>query len=224
MINFILLKNDLKIALANKSAILPPLIIFINIVLILTFAMKIGFNENKYLTSSILIIGVIFANIFNSNFLFETDLTDGTLESLVTAGLPISLILIVKFISSWIITNLPIILLLPVMHLIFSISFIKLPLLILAILLITIPVSIFCNFTSLLTLLINKNNAVIMLVLIPFIIPIVIFGQTLLDTILSGEYTNLFQPIQFLLALILLFTPIIILLGRILITDTLINN
>ena len=201
-----LIKKELIVYFRNLNNIFLPLIFFFLIISI--FPIVLGPEKKLFdkIIPGIIWITTILTTILTSNNFFKDDFNNGVIEIYLTSDSSIELILFLKIISSWIFTCLPIIIFIPLVSVLFNISFDS-ALVILATLIIGTPILISIGiFGSALTMGLSKNNILIPVIVIPFYIPVLIFSASAIEAVSIGLSYEM--QILTLLALLLLILPI----------------
>ncbi len=202
----IIVQKELSVYFRNLNNIFLPLIFFFLIISI--FPLVLGPEKKLFdkIIPGIIWITTILTTILTSNNFFKDDFNNGIIEIYLTSDSSIELILFLKIISSWFFTCLPIIVFIPLVSLLFNISFDS-ALVILATLIIGTPVLISIGiFGSALTMGLSKNNILIPVIVVPFYIPVLIFSASAIEAVSIGLSYEM--QIYILLALLLLTLPI----------------
>ena len=202
----IIVQKELSVYFRNLNNIFLPLIFFFLIISI--FPLVLGPEKKLFdkIIPGIIWITTILTTILTSNNFFKDDFNNGIIEIYLTSDSSIELILFLKIISSWFFTCLPIIVFIPLVSLLFNISFDS-ALVILATLIIGTPVLISIGiFGSALTMGLSKNNILIPVIVVPFYIPVLIFSASAIEAVSIGLSYEM--QIYILLALLLLILPI----------------
>ena len=202
----IIAQKELSIYFRNLNNIFLPLIFFFLIISI--FPLVLGPEKKLFdkIIPGIIWITTILTTILTSNNFFKDDFNNGVIEIYLTSDSSIELILFLKIISSWFFTCLPIIIFIPLVSVLFNISFDS-ALVILATLIIGTPVLISIGiFGSALTMGLSKNNILIPVIVIPFYIPVLVFSASAIEAVSIGLSYEM--QIYTLLALLLFILPI----------------
>ena len=202
----IIVQKELSVYFRNLNNIFLPLIFFFLIISI--FPLVLGPEKKLFdkIIPGIIWITTILTTILTSNNFFKDDFNNGVIEIYLTSDSSIELILFLKIISSWFFTCLPIIIFIPLVSVLFNISFDS-ALVILATLIIGTPVLISIGiFGSALTMGLSKNNILIPVIVVPFYIPVLIFSASAIEAVSIGLSYEM--QIYILLALLLLTLPI----------------
>ena len=199
--------------LINFRSLLDIISIISFMILIVTlFVLGIGpFEEKlKLVSNAIFWIGLILAIIPSLEKTLQRDYDNGWLDQTITSPLPLEFILLSKSIAYWLIIIVPLLFSLPFFVILLNISFKLIPWLFISIIIGGLSISLIGIIGSALTLGAKRGNILLPILIIPFIIPILIFGIGISETITTNESTrgNLFLLIGFTL-IYLVISPFI---------------
>ena len=201
-----LIKKELIVYFRNLNNIFLPLIFFFLIVSI--FPLVLGPDKSLFnnIIPGVIWITAILTTLLSSNNFFRDDYSNGIIEMYLTSNKAVELILFLRIIACWLFTCLPIILFMPLVSILFSISFGD-SLVILITLLVGTPILISRGiFSSALTLGLAKNNILTPIIVIPFYIPVLIFSASAIESVSAGLPYDM--QLYILIALIFLILPI----------------
>ena len=187
-------------------------IISFMILIVILFVLGIGpFEEKlKLVSNAIFWIGLILAIIPSLEKTLQRDYDNGWLDQTITSPLPLEFILLSKSIAYWLIIIVPLLFSLPFFVILLNISFKLIPWLFISIIIGGLSISLIGIIGSALTLGAKRGNILLPILIIPFIIPILIFGIGISETIIINESPrgNLFLLIGFTL-IYLVISPFI---------------
>ena len=187
-------------------------IISFMILIVTLFVLGIGpFEEKlKLVSNAIFWIGLILAIIPSLEKTLQKDYDNGWLDQTITSPLPLEFILLSKSIAYWLIIIVPLLISLPFFVILLNISFKLIPWLFISIIIGGLSISLIGIIGSALTLGAKRGNILLPILIIPFIIPILIFGIGISETIIINESPrgNLFLLIGFTL-IYLVISPFI---------------
>ena len=187
-------------------------IISFMILIVILFVLGIGpFEEKlKLISYAIFWIGLILAIIPSLEKTLQIDYDNGWLDQTITSPLPLEFILLSKSIAYWLIIIVPLLFSLPFFVILLNISFKLIPWLFISIIIGGLSISLIGIIGSALTLGAKRGNILLPILIIPFIIPILIFGIGISETIIINESPrgNLFLLIGFTL-IYLVISPFI---------------
>ena len=190
--------------LINFRSLIDVISIISFMILIVTlFVLGIGpFEEKlKLVSNAIFWIGLILAIIPSLEKTLQKDYDDGWLDQTITSPLPLEFILLSKSIAYWLIIIVPLLISLPFLVILLNISLKLIPWLFISIIVGGLSISLIGIIGSALTLGAKRGNILLPILIIPFIIPILIFGIGISETITINESPmgNLFLLIGFTL-------------------------
>ena len=199
--------------LINFRSLVDVISIISFMILIVTlFVLGIGpFEEKlKLVSNAIFWIGLILAIIPSLEKTLQRDYDNGWLDQTITSPLPLEFILLSKSIAYWLIIIVPLLISLPFFVILLNISFKLIPWLFVSIIIGGLSISLIGIIGSALTLGAKRGNILLPILIIPFIIPILIFGIGISETIIINESPrgNLFLLIGFTL-IYLVISPFI---------------
>ena len=187
-------------------------IISFMILIVILFVLGIGPFEEKLrlISNAIFWIGLILAIIPSLEKTLQRDYDNGWLDQTITSPLPLEFILLSKSIAYWLIIIVPLLISLPFFVILLNISFKLIPWLFISIIIGGLSISLIGIIGSALTLGAKRGNILLPILIIPFIIPILIFGIGISETITINESPrgNLFLLIGFTL-IYLVISPFI---------------
>ena len=199
--------------LINFRSLIDVISIISFMILIVTlFVLGIGpFEEKlKLVSNAIFWIGLILAIIPSLEKTLQKDYDNGWLDQTITSPLPLEFILLSKSIAYWLIIIVPLLISFPFFVILLNISFKLIPWLFISIIIGGLSISLIGIIGSALTLGAKRGNILLPILIIPFIIPILIFGIGISETIIINESPkgNLFLLIGFTL-IYLVISPFI---------------
>ena len=185
MIN-ILIKKELSLYFRNLNNIFLPLIFFFLIISI--FPLVLGPEKTLFnkIIPGVIWITAILTTLLTSNNFFKEDFNAGIIETYLTSDVSIEIVLFIRIIVCWIFTCLPIVIFIPIVSILFDITF-QASIVILLTLFIGTPILISIGiFGSALTLGLAKNNILTPVIIIPFYIPVLIFSASAIQSVSAG--------------------------------------
>ena len=199
--------------LINFRSLVDVISIISFMILIVTlFVLGIGPFEEKLrlISNAIFWIGLILAIIPSLEKTLQRDYDNGWLDQTITSPLPLEFILLSKSIAYWLIIIVPLLISLPFFIILLNISFKLIPWLFISIIIGGLSISLIGIIGSALTLGAKRGNILLPILIIPFIIPILIFGIGISETIIINESPrgNLFLLVGFTL-IYLVISPFI---------------
>jgi len=173
---FWVLKRDLALALRRKSDAFNTLLFFVIVTSLFPLGVGPEANLLQTIAPGILWVAALLAAMLSLSRLLEPDYADGTLEQMVLAGEPLSVLVIAKVLSHWLLTGLPLTLLAPILALQFDLPGSTI-VVICATLLVGTPVlGLIGAVAASLTLGLRGGGVLAALLVLPLYVPVLIFG------------------------------------------------
>src|SRR5438128_10542344 len=200
--------RDLILAWRHRADVLATLFFFI----IVTSLFPLGIGPEpqtlQTIAPGVVWVAALLASMLSLGRIFGNDYQDGTLEQLVLTPQPTYLVVLAKVLAHWLVSELPLVVIAPVLGLQFGLSENSLVIVIASLLLGTPVLSVIGSIGAALTLGLRAANVLVALLVLPLYIPVLIFGAGAVGASVNGESS---QPYIFLLAatlvLSLVFAP-----------------
>ncbi|MGQ0761368.1 MAG: heme exporter protein CcmB [Acidobacteriota bacterium] len=200
--------RDLLLAWRRRSDVLATLFFFIIVVSL--FPLGIGPEQQllRTIAPGVVWVAALLASMLALGRTFGNDYQDGTLEQLMLTPQPLYLIVLAKVLAQWLVSEVPLVLVAPVLGLQFGLSQNTLAVMTVSLLLGTPVLSLVGSIGAALTLGLRSANVLVALLVLPLYIPVLIFGAGAIEATVSGADA---QPYLLLLGatlvLALIFAP-----------------
>ena len=192
----------------SRSLIDVVSIIAFMLLIIFLFPLGVGPDKEKLgnVSNAIIWIGLILAILPSLEKILQKDYESGWLDQIATTDVPLEIVLLSKSISYWLIVLIPTILSSPLFAILLSMELKYLPWLILSMSIGGLGISLIGLNGSALILGAKRGNILLPILIIPLMIPILIFGVGINEAVKIGEspFGNLFL----LMALTLIYLVI----------------
>jgi heme exporter protein B len=189
--------RDLTLAWRRRSDVFTSMIFFVIVASL--FPLGIG-PEPKLLLAigpGVVWVAALLASMLALSRLFASDYADGTLEQMLLAATPLSVIVIAKVIAHWIAANLPLVLIAPLLGLQYGLPADALVVLALTLALGTPSLSLIGAIGAALTLGLRGGGVLLALLVLPLYAPVLILGSLAVEATATGMSA---QPYLLLLA------------------------
>ena len=178
--------RDLTLAWKRRADVLSTLFFFVIVVSL--FPLGIG-PETRLLRSiapGIVWVAALLASMLSLGRVFGNDYQDGTLEQLLLTPQPLYLVVIGKVLAQWLVSEVPLILIAPLIGVQFDVAPKTLLILFVSLLIGTPILSLIGAIGAALTLGLRGGSVLIALLILPLYIPVLIFGAGAVDASISG--------------------------------------
>ncbi len=203
-----LVVRDLTLAWRRRADVLSTLFFFVIVVSL--FPLGIGAEPRllRAIAPGVVWVAALLASMLSLGRLFANDYQDGTLEQLLITPQPLFLVVVAKILAQWVVSELPLVLIAPLIGVQFDLAPNALLVLFLSLLLGTPILSLIGSIGAALTLGLRGGGVLIALLILPLYVPVVIFGTGAVDSSIAGfnPAANLYL-LGALLVMALVFAP-----------------
>lgn len=179
--------RDLMLAWRRRADVLSTLFFFVIVVSL--FPLGIG-PETQLLRSvapGVVWVAALLASMLALGRLFANDYHDGTLEQLLLTPQPLYVLVLGKVMAQWLVSEVPLVLIAPLIGVQFGLPSDTLFILFISLLLGTPVLSLIGSIGAALTLGLRGGGVLIALLILPLYIPVLIFGAGAVDASIMGN-------------------------------------
>ncbi len=170
------IRRDLRVGLRRRGDLINTLVFFV----IAASMFPLGGGPEpallRTMAPGVLWVGALLASLLALERLFALDFADGTLEQMVLAPGPLSVIVIAKVLAHWLLSGLPLLLVAPLLALQFGLDIGATAVLVASLALGTPALSLIGAIGAALTLGARGGGALLALLLLPLYVPVLVFG------------------------------------------------
>lgn len=195
-----LLARDVRLAWREGGAIGTALGFYLVVIVITPLGLGPDLNLLARIAPGMLWVALLLAALLSADRIFHNDYEDGALDVLTTGPLPLPLVAAIKSLAHWLTTGVPLALLVPLLGLLLNLPLAASPLLVLAMLVGTPAVSFIAAIGASLTLGLRRSGLLLALLVLPFYVPVLIFGVATASAALTGPASP-WPPLLMLCAL-----------------------
>lgn len=180
------IRRDLLLAFRRRSDVLTTLFFFVIVATL--FPLGVGPEPAllRTMAPGILWVAALLASMLALGRLFALDYADGTLEQMLLSAEPLTVIVIGKVVAHWLVSGLPLVLLAPLLAVQFDLPRASVAVLFFSLLIGTPVLSLIGAIGAALTLGVRGGGVLVALLVLPFYIPVLIFGAGAVGAEASG--------------------------------------
>ena len=171
-----LINRDLKIAFFTSSNFLFTASFFILIVVLIPFIFGSDSEQLRIIFKGIIWISISLSILLTLERIFYSDYEDGSLDLILQRYESLEIIICAKFITHWVINCLPLIIILPFLSLLFQLTFSDILPILINLVIGSMGMVFVATFVSALTLGAKRTIFLKGIILIPLLVPFIIFG------------------------------------------------
>jgi len=195
-------RRDLLLAQRHWGQVAQPLVFFLMVTTLFPLALSPELAELRRIGPGILWVAALLASLLGLELLFRSDHVDGTLEQMLLAGQPLSLLALAKGVAHWTTCGLPLVLLSPFVATGLGVPFGAMATVMLSLALGTGILSALGAIGSALTLGLRRGSLLLGLLVLPLAMPALIFGARAIDLAVHGDSPR--GPLLLLTAMLVL--------------------
>jgi heme exporter protein B len=180
------LRRELRIALRRKGDVLNVLVFFVVIASLFPLGVGPEPNQLRAMAAGVVWIAALLAALLSLPRLFAADYADGTLEQMLVSPRPLAVIVLAKIAAHWLLTGLPLVLVAPLIGLQYGLPEGAFGVLLAALLIGTPVLSLIGAAGSALTLGVRGGGALLGLLVLPLLVPVLVFGAGAVSAAMSG--------------------------------------
>lgn len=195
--------RDLILAWRRRADVLATVFFFVIVVSL--FPLGIGPEREilRTIAPGVVWVAALLASMLSLGRIFGNDYQDGTLEQLLLTPQSTYLIVLGKILAHWVVSELPLVLIAPLLGLQFGLAQNSLAIVVVSLLLGTPVLSLIGSIGAALTLGLRAANVLVALLVLPLYIPVLIFGTGAVQASVVGTSA---QPYLLLLGATLVVT------------------
>lgn len=197
-----IIRRDLLLAFRRRAEMANPLLFFVMVVTLFPLAVGAQANLLQAMAPGVIWVSALLAALLSLDGLFRSDFEDGSLEQLLLSSHPLSILILGKIFTHWLVTGLPLLLVAPLLALFLGLPEKAMPTLWLTLLLATPMLSLIGAIGVALTVGLRRGGMILSLLVLPLYIPVLIFASSAVDRAASGLPVT--AQINILLAMLML--------------------
>ncbi len=205
-----LLKRELAVAFRSPGQWLNPLLFFIIVITLFPLGVGPGPNTLSIIAPGVIWVSALLAVMLSLQSLFYDDLHNGCLEQFVLSAQPLSMVVLAKVLTWWLLSGLPLLLLSPLLAILMNLPSHAIPVLMLSLLLGTLTLILIGAIGAALTATVGNGGGILLsLLVLPLTVPVLIFGSGAVQAAVSmSSVSGHLSLLAALLALALSLGPL----------------
>ncbi len=181
------LRRDLKLAWRRWAELANPLLFFVIVTAMFPLALSPERADLTTIGIGVLWVAALLSSLLALDGLFRGDFDDGSLEQLILSPAALELVVLAKVAAHWIVSGLPLVMLVPVVALSFDLPAGALATLAAALVVATPTISVLVAIGAALTVSLRSGGSIIGLLVLPLTAPVLIFGARATEFAVLGE-------------------------------------
>jgi heme exporter protein B len=195
--------RDLILAWRRRADVLATVFFFVIVVSLFPLGIGPETETLRTIAPGVVWVAALLASMLSLGRIFGNDYQDGTLEQLLLTPQSTYLIVLGKILAHWVVSEVPLVIIAPLLGLQFGLSQNSLAIVVVSLLLGTPVLSLIGSIGAALTLGLRAANVLVALLVLPLYIPVLIFGSGAVQASINGASP---QPYLLLLGATLVLT------------------
>ena len=183
---FGVLTRDLRLGLRHLSDLAMVVTFFVLAAVLFPFGVGPEAALLARIAAGVVWVTALLAAMLSLDRLFHADYEDGSLDQLALSPAPLAVLVLAKAVAHWLTTGLPLIAVAPALGLILHLDGAGFAPLVLAMLVGTPCLSLFGAIGAALTLGARRGGALVALLVLPLVLPVLIFGVAAVEAAVTG--------------------------------------
>ncbi len=180
------MQRDLRLAFRRRSELANPLVFFIVVISLFPFAFGANSELIQRLSGGMIWIAALLSATLSLDSIFRSDFEDGSLDDLILANSPLTLLVFAKIVSHWLIAGVPLLIMSVVTGKLLALPGDSLMALALTLVIGTPILSLLGAVMVGLTVGLRNAGMLLSLILLPLYMPVLIFSVVAIDNAHSG--------------------------------------
>jgi heme exporter protein B len=180
------MRRELLISYRHKGDLANPLIFFLMVVVFVPLGISEEPSMLARIAPGILWVIALLATLLSLDGLFRSDFDDGSLEQWVISPQPLTFVVLTKVAAHWLLTGVPLTLLAPILGVMLQLPVDGYGVLLISLLIGTGSLSLIGAIGAALTVGLRKGGLLLSLIIMPFYVPVLIFGAGAVKNAIDG--------------------------------------
>jgi heme exporter protein B len=183
----LILRREVRLSFRRPDQLIQPLMFFMIVTTLFPLALSPQLSVLRQIAPGVLWVGALLSSLLAVDGLFRADAEDGTLEQLILSGHALSVIVIAKTLSHWLLSGVALVLIAPVLATAMNVPVEAFGLIMLSLTLGTLTLSWLGAIGAALTVGLKRGSVMLSLIVLPLAMPLLIFGASATDRAINGE-------------------------------------
>lgn len=184
---FTIIQRDLLVAFRRRAELMNPILFYVIVVTLFPLGVTPDHEFLSQLAPGVVWVTALMAALISMESIFRQDFDDGSVEQLFLSQHPPTLLIFGKVIAHWMITGLPMLVIVPIMATLLYIPSQAIPALIITLLLGTPILSLIGAIGVALTAGLRGGGVLLGLLILPLYIPVLIFSTGAVSAAVDGQ-------------------------------------
>ncbi len=181
-----IIRRDLLVAFRRRAELMNPILFYVIVVTLFPLGVSPDQEFLSQLAPGVVWVTALLAALISMESIFRQDFDDGSVEQLFLSQHPPTILILGKVIAHWLITGLPMLVIVPLMALLLYIPQQAIPILFITVLIGTPILSLIGAIGVALTAGLRGGGVLLGLLVLPLYIPVLIFASGAVSAAIEG--------------------------------------
>ena len=182
--------RDLILAWRRRTDVLATLFFFVIVVSLYPLGIGPEVQLLRRIAPGVVWVAALLASMLSLGRLFGNDYQDGSLEQILLTPQPVYLLVVGKVFAHWLVSEIPLVVIAPVVGLQFGLSENTLAIIVVSLLLGTPVLSLIGSIGAALTLGLRSANVLVAILVLPLYVPVLIFGVAAANSAITTSHDS----------------------------------
>lgn len=183
------IKRDLLVHLRGVSEILNPLVFFVVVISLFPLGLGPSPQQLSAVAPGVIWVAALLATLMSMDLMFRSDFDEGSLEQVVASDQPLVVFVLAKVCAHWLVTGLPLVLLVPVVGLVLFVDSAGLWAMVISLLLVSPTLSLLGAIGAALTVSLARGGLLVSIIVLPLYVPVLVIATGMVQAAISGNET-----------------------------------
>jgi heme exporter protein B len=182
----LILRRELTVSFRRPDQLIQPLVFFLIVTTLFPLGLNLQLSLLRDMAPGVLWVAALLSSLLSLDALFKGDADDGTLEQMALSGQGLTVIVLAKALSHWLVSGAALVLVSPVVGTALAVPLAAFGTMMLSLGLGTLTLSWLGAIGAALTVGLKRANVLLSLIVLPLAMPLLIFGAGATDRAISG--------------------------------------
>lgn len=181
------IKRDLLLHLRAPSDFLNPLVFFAVVISLFPLGLGPSPDQLAQVAPAVIWIAALLATLMSMELMFRADYEDGSLEQMLASGQPLLVIVLAKVSAHWLVSGLPLVLLMPVVGLVMFVDETGIWAMASALVMVSPTLSLLGAIGAALTVGLARGGLLVSILVLPLYVPVLVLATAMVQSALDGQ-------------------------------------
>ena len=178
--------RDIRLHLRSPQDILNPLVFFLVVISLFPLGVSPSPGQLSAIAPGVIWVAALLATLMSMDLMFRSDFEDGSLEQMVGSGQSMIVLSLAKVLAHWLVSGLPLILLMPVVGLLLFLPFDVIVTMAVSLALVSPTLSLLGGIGAALTVGLERGGLLVTILVLPLYVPVLVLATAMAGASMTG--------------------------------------